>query len=152
MNQATQIQRKGGNMADCIFCKIVQDDIPCFKIYEDENVLAFADINPINTGHTLIIPKNHADNIWEISEDDLSAIHRASIKVAKAMQASLNSDGIACLQLNGRAVNQLVMHYHLHLIPRKNDDPKLTITEWELVPGDMKLVEETANKIAAAVK
>ena len=152
MNPASQMQRKGGNMEDCIFCKIVQGEIPCFKIYEDENVLAFADINPINTGHTLIIPKNHADNIWEISEDDLSAIHRASIKVAKAMQASILSDGIACLQLNGRAVNQLVMHYHLHLIPRKADDPKLTITEWELVPGDMKLVEETANKIAAAVK
>ncbi len=139
-------------MEDCIFCKIVEGEIPCFKIYEDENVLAFADINPINTGHTLIIPKNHADNIWGISEEDLCAIHRASIKVAKAMQASIQPDGIACLQLNGRAVNQLVMHYHLHLIPRKADDPKLTMTEWELVPGNMKLVQETANKIAAAVK
>jgi len=139
-------------MEDCIFCKIVEGEIPCFKIYEDENVWAFADINPINTGHTLIIPKNHADNIWEISEDDLTAVLRASIKVAKAMQASIQPDGIACLQLNGRAVNQLVMHYHLHLVPRKVDDPKLTITEWELVPGDMKLVRETAEKIAAAVK
>lgn len=139
-------------MEACIFCKIVQGEIPCFKVYEDKSVLAFADINPINTGHTLIIPKNHAGNIWEISEDDLTAIHRASIKVAKAMQTSIKPDGIACLQLNGRAVNQLVMHYHLHLVPRKADDPKLTITEWELVPGDMKLVQETAEKIAAAVK
>jgi histidine triad (HIT) family protein len=152
MNPAHHMQRKGGKMEDCIFCKIVEGEIPCFKIYEDDNVLAFADINPINTGHTLIIPKNHADNIWEISEDDLTAIQRASIKVAKAMRASIQPDGIACLQLNGRAVNQLVMHYHLHLVPRKADDPKLTITEWELVPGDMKLVQETANKIAAAVK
>ena len=133
-------------MEDCIFCKIVEGEIPCFKIYEDQRVLAFADINPINSGHTLIIPKSHAENIWEIEEDDLAAIH-----LARAMKSALQPDGIAVLQLNGRAVNQLVMHYHLHLVPRKADDPALTITEWELVPGDMKVIEETARNIAAAV-
>jgi histidine triad (HIT) family protein len=139
-------------MEDCIFCKIVNGDIPCTKVYEDEKVLAFADINPINTGHTLIIPKNHAENIWEISGDDLGAIHLASIKVAKAMREALNSAGIAFLQLNGRAVNQVVMHYHLHLVPRNADDPKLPITAWELKPGDMRVIQETADKIAAALK
>ena len=139
-------------MEDCIFCKIVNGEIPCTKVYENEKVLAFADINPINTGHTLIIPKNHAENIWEISGDDLGAIHLASIKVAKAMKDSLNSDGIAFLQLNGRAVNQLVMHYHLHLIPRNVEDPELTVTAWELKPGDMGVIQETAQKIAAAIK
>lgn len=139
-------------MADCIFCKIVKGDIPCTKVYEDEMVLAFADINPITDGHTLIIPKNHTENIWEISGEDLSAIHLVSIKVAKAMKAALNSVGIALLQLNGSAVNQVVMHYHLHLIPRRADDPKLALTSWELKPGDMKAIEEIASKIASEIK
>ena len=138
-------------MEDCIFCKIIKGDIPCFKIYEDDKVLAFADVNPINTCHTLIIPKAHAAGLLEISGDDLSAIHQASIKIAKAMQASLKPDGIACLQLNGRAVNQVVMHYHLHLIPRKAEDPELSMTAWELVPGDMQEIETTAKQIAAAI-
>lgn len=138
--------------AECIFCKIIRGEIPCFKISENEQVLVFADINPINRGHTLIIPKNHAENIWEIDPEDLSAIHRTSIQVARAMKEALGAEGIACLQLNGKAVNQLVMHYHLHLIPRTADDPKIAITEWELIPGDMKAIEETAGKIAAAMQ
>ena len=139
-------------MQDCIFCKIVRGEIPCFKIYEDDKVLCFADINPINKGHSLIIPKNHAANIWEISDDDLTAIHRTSTAVAKAMKSSLNADGIAFLQLNGKAVNQLVMHYHLHLVPRCAGDPEIKLTQWELIPGDMKAVEETSKRIAAALK
>ena len=138
-------------MEGCIFCKIVRGEIPCFKILEDDRVLSFADVNPINTGHTLIIPKRHAENIWEIDGEDLAAIHRTSLKIAKAMKTSLNPDGIAFLQLNGRAVNQIVMHYHLHLIPRKSSDPKLTMTEWEMVPGDMTAIGKTAEKIAAAI-
>lgn len=97
-------------MKDCIFCQIVSGDIPCCKIYEEEKVLAFADINPIRNGHTLIIPKNHAENIWEIGDDDLAAVHRVSRRIAGAMRSALEPDGIAFLQLNGRAVNQLIMH------------------------------------------
>ena len=137
-------------MEECIFCKIVKGEIPCCKVYEDQKVLAFADINPITNGHTLIIPKSHAENIWEIGEEDLTAIHRASRRIAGAMKSTLQPDGIALLQLNGKAVNQVVMHYHLHLIPRKADDPALKMTQWELVPGDMKVIEETARTIAAA--
>jgi histidine triad (HIT) family protein len=138
-------------MQDCIFCKIIRGEIPCYKIYENEKVLCFADINPINTGHCLIIPKNHAENLWEISADDLSAVHRTSISIAKAMQSSLNAEGIAVLQLNGKSVNQLVMHYHLHLIPRCAGDPEIKLTQWEMVPGDMQAIEATAKQIAAAV-
>ena len=134
-------------MGDCIFCKIIAGEIPSFKIYEDDKVFAFADINPINNGHTLIIPKSHAENLWAISADDLTAIHQASLNIARAMKKALNPEGIAVLQLNGRAVNQVVMHYHLHLIPRCAGDPELKMTEWELVPGDMKVIEETAAKI-----
>ena len=138
-------------MGDCIFCKIIAGEIPSFKIYEDDIVFAFADINPINIGHTLIIPKSHAENLWEISADDLTAIHQTSLNIAKAMKKALNPEGIAVLQLNGRAVNQVVMHYHLHLIPRCAGDPELKMTEWELVPGDMKVIEETAARITEAL-
>lgn len=139
-------------MEDCIFCKIVKGDIPCTKVYEDEKVLAFADINPVTDGHTLIIPKNHAENIWAISGDDLNAVHLAAIKIAHALKVALNPVGVAFLQLNGRGVNQVVMHYHLHLIPRGSEDPELTMTAWELKPGNMQVIEKTANKIAAAIK
>jgi histidine triad (HIT) family protein len=139
-------------MEACLFCKIVKGEIPCIKIFEDDKVLSFADINPISTGHVLIIPKNHAGTIWEIDADDLVAIHRTSLKISRAMKTALNSDGIAFLQLNGKAVNQVVPHYHLHLIPRKSSDPKLTMTEWELVPGDMNTIADTAQKIASAMK
>ena len=68
------------------------------------------------------------------------------------MREALKSDGIAFLQLNGSAVNQVVMHYHLHLVPRNAEDPKLPITDWELKPGDMRVIQETAEKITAAIK
>lgn len=138
-------------MQECIFCKIVKGEIPSFKIYEDARVLAFADINPISTGHTLIIPKAHAANIWEISQEDLAAVAAASKKLADAIKAALNPAGIAVAQLNGRAVNQVVMHYHMHLIPRRQDDPELPMTAWELKPGDMDLIRQTGERIAAAI-
>ena len=138
-------------MEDCIFCKIIKGDIPCFKVYEDDRVLAFEDVNPISDGHTLIIPKAHAENIWEISGEDLTAINLASQKVADAIKEVLKPTGIAVLQLNGRGVNQVVMHYHLHLIPRISGGPELTMTEWELIPGDMDAIKLTGDRIAAAM-
>ena len=138
-------------MEDCIFCKIVKGDIPCFKVYEDDRVLAFEDVNPISEGHTLIIPKAHAENIWEISGEDLTAIHLASKKVADAINEVLNPAGVAVLQLNGRGVNQVVMHYHLHLIPRVSGGPELKMTAWELIPGDMDAIKQTSDRIAAAM-
>ena len=139
-------------MEDCIFCKIVKGEIPCNKIYENDKVLSFADINPINTGHVLIIPKTHAETIWEIEIEDLTAIHQSSLKIARALKTVLKPDGIAFLQLNGKAVNQVVPHYHLHLIPRKTTDPKLKMTEWELVPGDMDAIAKMAQEIALVVE
>lgn len=138
-------------MTDCIFCKIVRGEIPCFKVYEDERVLAFEDINPISEGHTLLIPKNHAENLWEIPEEDLIAIHLASKKVVHALRIALKPSGVAALQLNGKGANQLVMHYHLHLIPRMSGAPELPVTQWELKPGSIKLIQKTAEKIAAAL-
>ncbi|MFC1505240.1 HIT family protein [Thermodesulfobacteriota bacterium] len=139
-------------MDDCIFCKIIKGDIPCIKVFENERVLAFADINPISKGHTLLIPKKHAENLWEISEEDLTAIHAASKRVANGIRTALKPVGVAALQLNGRGVNQVVMHYHLHLIPRMEADAELKMTAWELVPGDMENIKQTGAEIAAAIK
>lgn len=139
-------------MPDCIFCKIVAGKAPCFRIYQDDRVLAFADINPISAGHTLIIPKVHAETIWEISTDDLMAIHHASRKIADAIQKTLKPAGLALVQLNGRAVNQVVMHYHLHLIPRAQGAGPLPLTHWQLKPGNRDAIGETSVEIAAAIQ
>ncbi len=136
-------------MEDCIFCKIIAGQIPCSRVYEDEKVLAFLDINPISEGHTLVIPKAHAENLWEIHEEDLTAVHMASKKIIRAMKQVLNPEGVACLQLNGRGVNQVVMHYHLHLIPRTKGSGPLPVSSWELKPGNQEAIARLAEKIAA---
>jgi len=138
-------------MEDCIFCKIIKGEIPSFKVYEDDKVFAFEDINPISDGHTLIIPKKHAANLWEISAEDLTSVHLASQKIIHAIKEVLNPTGVALLQLNGRGANQVVMHYHLHLVPRTGDAPELSITTWEFNEGDMDAIKQTAEKIAAAI-
>jgi len=138
-------------MEDCIFCNIIKGEIPCFKIYEDDKVLAFEDINPVAEGHTLIIPKAHAENLWEISAEDLTAVQLASKKVIHGIKDALNPLGVAVLQLNGRGANQVVMHYHLHLVPRIEGSPELPMISWELKEGDFDAIKKTAEKIAAAI-
>ena len=138
-------------MDDCIFCQIVAGKIPSFKIYEDESVYAFADINPLQAGHTLVIPKAHYENIWEVPSKVLQAIATASKKVATALQAALNPDGVCVMQLNGRGVNQIVMHYHMHLIPKETGPQKFDLTAWDLVPGDMAQIKATSEKVAAMI-
>jgi histidine triad (HIT) family protein len=142
---------KEGVMEDCIFCKIIRGEIPSFKVYEDEKVYAFEDINPISKGHTLVIPKRHARNLWEIPEEDLKAVHVASKKIMLAIREALRPTGVACLQLNGKGANQVVKHYHLHLVPRMEGAPELPIACWELNQGDMDAIKETAEKIAGAL-
>jgi len=138
-------------MEDCIFCKIVKGELPSFKVYEDERVLAFEDINPVTEGHTLVIPKAHAENLWEITDEDLAAVQLASKKVIHAIRSALKPLGVVAVQLNGRPVNQVIMHYHLHLIPRLEGSPELKWTGWEMKPGNMDVIKATAEKIAAAV-
>ena len=139
-------------MEDCIFCKIIKGEIPSFKVYEDDKVFAFEDISPISIGHTLVVPKRHAQNLWEIPGEDLTAVHLASQKIIQAIANVLNPTGVACLQLNGKGANQVVMHYHLHLIPRSSGEPELPVTTWELKQGDMEEIKQTAERIAAAIK
>jgi histidine triad (HIT) family protein len=104
---------------DCIFCAIVAGRAPCFRIYEDERVLVFLDIFPNSPGHTLLIPKAHAENLYESEPDDLAAVVRTSKRIAQTLRRELEFDGLSVVQLNGAAAGQTVFHYHMHLIPRK---------------------------------
>ena len=131
---------------DCIFCKIAAGEIPSVKVYEDDRVLAFMDINPISEGHLLIIPKAHAATIYEITEDDFLSVMSVTHKLAAAVKKALNPDGINLLQLNGRAANQVVPHLHVHIVPRWSGDG-LTISQWDIVAGDMENIKAVAEKI-----
>ncbi len=107
---------------DCIFCDIIAGKIPCYKVYEDDHILAFLDIMPAARGHTLVIPKSHAAGLEDISPDVLAQTVRGAQTVAHILRSKLEPDGINMVQNNGAAAGQAVFHYHLHLMPRWYDD------------------------------
>lgn len=121
---------------DCLFCKIIKGEIPCYKIYENEFVLAFLDINPDSDGHTLIIPKNHYKDIDDINNNTLNEIFKAAKVVKKILEEKLNCDGISLLQNNGSV--QEVKHFHLHLKPQYKDKVSLEIIKHNEYIKDVK--------------
>lgn len=106
-----------------IFAKIIRGEMPCYKVYENDRVLALLDIMPRSPGHTLVLPKAPARNILDIASDDLVAVALAAQKVAKAVVQVFNADGVTVQQFNEGAGGQVVFHLHLHVIPRKNGVP-----------------------------
>lgn len=112
-------------MKDCIFCKIINGDIPCMKVYEDDVCLAYLDINPDSDGHTLIIPKKHYKDIYDIPNDTLSHIYDISKKIMNMLKEKLGCDGFTLLQNNGSI--QEVKHYHLHIKPYYNDKKSIEL-------------------------
>ena len=113
-------------MADCIFCKIVRGEIPCTRIYENELVLSFLDIGPINRGHALVIPKKHYPTLFEIPDEELAACASVARQVGRAVYRGVGATGLNFLQNNFRSAGQLVEHAHFHLIPRFANDGFLT--------------------------
>jgi len=109
-------------LEECIFCRIVAGEIPSAKLFEDENTLAFLDINPVSRGHTLVILKEHVADVFEIESDKLCLLAQAVPKIAKAVKESMRADGMNILLNNRRCSGQLVPHIHFHLIPRKDND------------------------------
>ncbi|MCR6097012.1 HIT family protein [Salipaludibacillus agaradhaerens] len=103
---------------DCIFCKIVSGDIPSKKVYEDDHVLAFLDISQVTKGHTLVIPKTHEENIYELSSASAEHVFKAAPKVARAIKNAFLPEGINLLNNNGELAGQSVFHFHVHLLPR----------------------------------
>ena len=106
---------------DCIFCKIAAGEIPSRKIYEDKDLIAIMDLNPTSKGHSLIIPKEHCTNIYDIDEDIAAKVMKTAKKLATTMTVALNCDGFNLLQNNGKTAGQTMFHFHMHLIPRYKD-------------------------------
>jgi histidine triad (HIT) family protein len=135
--------------ADCVFCKIRDGQIPSMKVYEDERTLVFMDINPLNAGHCLVVTRTHAPTIWDADEEDLRAAITSAKKVALALRQAVKPDGLNMLQANGAAAFQSVPHFHLHLIPRWNNDGKGF--DWSLVPGDRAQIIQIGERVREAL-
>ncbi|MBI5606786.1 MAG: HIT family protein [Deltaproteobacteria bacterium] len=130
---------------DCIFCRIVAGQIPSVKLFEDDRTLAFMDINPSSDGHCLIIPKNHSATFFDIPEGDLAAVMHTARKVALAIKKSLTPDGMRVYQLNGRTAGQIVDHFHVHLVPIRENVP---LVRHGLRAGDMEKIKALGARIA----
>ena len=112
---------------DCIFCKIIDGDIPSRKIFEDDKIMAFLDVNPHKPGHTLIVPKKHTTDIFNIDDDTLMYIMNHSRNIAKLLMDKLGAEGFTLIQNNGFI--QEVKHFHLHIIPQYKGEIKMDIDE-----------------------
>ena len=136
-------------MSQCVFCRIRDGEIPSVKVYEDDRTFAIMDINPLNAGHCLVIIKAHAATVWDAEAADLGAAAAAAKKVATALLTAVKPDGLNLLQANGPAAFQSVPHYHLHLIPRWNNDGKGF--DWAPVPGDREQIQTVGERLRAAL-
>ena len=114
-------------MSDTIFGKIIRGEIPCHRVYEDEHVLAFLDVNPIARGHTLVIPKEAVATLDQLSDDSAAAIGRVLPRIARAVLAATGARAYNILQNNGAMAHQAVMHVHFHIIPKWDDGSGLGI-------------------------
>ncbi|HZL54536.1 MAG TPA: HIT domain-containing protein [Solirubrobacteraceae bacterium] len=121
-------------MADCIFCKIAEGVLPASVVAAEERALAFLDINPATRGHTLVIPRAHAQDIHDIDAEDLAAAAALAQRIAGRARERLHADGVTLLQSSGAAAWQTVFHFHIHVIPRYADDPLRL--PWIPAPGD----------------
>ena len=138
---------------NCIFCKIIKGDIPSAKVYEDDNVLAFLDISQVTKGHTLVIPKVHQQDIFELTPDVASSLFSAVPKIATAIKKQFNPLGLNIINNNGSAAGQTVFHYHLHLIPRYGDGDGFGAV-WKDHSSQYKSedLQHIAQKISAAIE
>ncbi len=124
---------------DCIFCKLANGDIPTNTVYEDDMFRAILDMGPATKGHALLLPKDHADNLFELPDEVAQKALITAREVGKKIVSKLGADGLNIVQNNGETAGQTVMHFHIHIIPRyKNDGQKIN---WK--PG-----EPTADELA----
>jgi histidine triad (HIT) family protein len=132
---------------DCLFCKIVAGEIPSTRVDEDERTVAFMDINPATRGHLLVVPREHSTDLLEIGADDLAACARMAQRLARRVSERLGADGVNVLNSYGRAAWQTVFHFHLHVIPRYENDPLRL--PWVPAPGDRGEIAEAADALTA---
>ena len=133
--------------ANCIFCKIVAGQMPCFKLLEDDSTLAIMDIYPANDGHCLVLSKEHFPTVFDISDEAFAAVSHSVKRVARAVNQALLPIGLNLLQANGPGAQQSVAHFHIHVLPRKpGDELKLN---WGVTAGDTDTIAAIAEKIRA---
>lgn len=131
-----------------VFAKMLRGEIPCFKLYEDEHTLAFMDIMPQAEGHALVIPKEAATTLFELSDAAAQAVMRTVRRIGNAQKQALGAEGIVLMQLNGAAAGQSVPHFHVHVIPGSIADlrrPHATVA------GDMAQIQALGERIRAAL-
>ena len=138
-------------MKDCIFCKIIAGEIPSWKIYEDDLVYAFMDIGPINFGHTLVIPKEHHTSTATIPENIAGRMFRVGARIGVAQKRALDADAFNLHLADGTCAGQVVMHAHLHVVPRNADDT--FHWNWRQLKYDTpEVAGELAEKLRNALK
>ncbi len=130
---------------DCLFCKIVKGEMPAKKVYEDDSVIAFLDINPANPGHTLVVPKKHTETIADIEDSDLEKVIVVVKNIAKKLKDELDTAGLNIVQNNGKLAGQLVSHIHFHVIPRFAGDQ--VIITYQRAQVDENKMEEIRKKL-----
>ena len=132
---------------DCLFCKIVAGDLPSTRVYEDERTVAFMDINPATRGHLLVVPREHSRDLLEIGAEDLAACAATAQRLAHRVKDRLDADGVNLLNSCGAPAWQTVFHFHLHVIPRYEDDPLRL--PWVPGPGDEDEIAAAARELTA---
>lgn len=135
------------NLSDvpCTFCQIARKQALASLVYEDENVIAFLDLRPLNEGHTLVIPKEHYETIFEIPQELIAYLHGIVKRVAVAVKEATKADGISIIQQNGKAANQDIFHLHVHVVPRYEGQKLPHFNEISEV--DIEKLNQTATKI-----
>ena len=136
-------------MSDCIFCKIINGEIPAAKVYENEHVLAFLDISQVTKGHTLVIPKVHKENVYELTAEIAANLFKEIPKIANAIKKAYNPVGLNLLNNNGELAGQSVFHYHCHLIPRYGDGDGMGVV-WKT--HNSEYTPEELSKIAGEIE
>ena len=131
---------------DCIFCKIANGQIPSSTVYEDEDFRVILDVAPAAKGHSLILPKQHSDNLWELGEEERKKVLDIAAKVSKGQKKALSCDGVNLLQNNGLAAGQSVFNFHMHLIPRYTDD------NMDIPWACLSYEEGEAEQVAASIR
>jgi histidine triad (HIT) family protein len=137
-------------MADTVFGKIIRGQIPCHRVYEDEQVLAFLDINPLSNGHTLVIPKEPAETMDRLSDEAAAALGRVLPRICRAVVAATGVREYNVLENNGTAAHQAIAHVHFHIIPKPNPREGLGIG-WPMRSLESAAGAALAAKIAAAI-
>jgi histidine triad (HIT) family protein len=135
--------------SQCLFCGIVAGKIPAKKVYEDDHSIGFLDINPRNPGHTLVIPKKHAETLLDMSEKDAGKLFESVQKVAAMVKNGTNSQGLSIGQSNGQAAGQVVRHVHVHVIPRFANEGPVGL---EGILPSKKIDDGSMDKIAMSIK